>query len=413
MDILIAGGGIGGLATALALSRNGHRVRVFDDRPAQATDVGAGIQLSPNATRILSAWGLGEAVDAAAFHPQRISMRDGKSRRRLMSLPLGETLRARHGFPYLHIHRGDMRQILHDAVVVQCGDVVRPALRAIGLSQAEGRPRLHFADGSHAEGDVVIGADGLRSAIREVLFGADRPRFTGYVAWRGLADAAHAGKLGLEPEVASFMAPGAHVVTYFVRGGHAVNFVGVFERSEPPGESWENEGARASLARDMLPFHDDLRELSRLIARPLLWPLFDRAPLPRWSVGCATLLGDACHPMLPFLAQGACMAMEDAAVLARCLENVVGPGAIAKALLRYEAARKARTARVQAEARAQGRFFHQAKSPARALTRTIMGLGSRLAPNLALSRYDWLWSHDALTAPLPNEGHGSSGRPAG
>jgi len=401
MDILIAGGGIGGLAAALTLSRNGHRVRVFDDRAPDAADVGAGIQLSPNATRVLASWGLGEAVDAQAFYPQRISLRDGRTRRRLMSLTLGEKLRARHGFPYLHIHRGDMRRILLEAVIAACGDVVSAGTRVTGLSQVEGRPRLHLADGMHAEGDVVIGADGLRSAIRHVLFGADRPRFTGYVAWRGLADAARARHLNIEPEAASFMAPGAHAVTYFVRGGHAVNFVGVFERTDPPEEIWENEGARAMLARDMAPFHEDLRELSSLIERPLLWPLFDRMALPRWSAGCATLLGDACHPMLPFLAQGACMAIEDAAVLARCLENVSGANAISGALQRYEQARKARTARVQAEARAQGKFFHAKATPMRGLTRTIMGLGSGLAPNLALSRYDWLWGHDALTVALP------------
>lgn len=401
MDILIAGGGIGGLAAALSLARRGHRVRVFDDRAPVETDVGAGIQLSPNATRILSSWGLGEAVDASAFHPQRISLRDGITRRRLMSLPLGERVRARHGFPYLHIHRGDMRRILLEAVLAECGDVVRSSARVAGVSQIDGRPRLHLADGRQEEGDVVIGADGLHSVIRHVLFGADRPRFTGYVAWRGLADATRARHLNIEPEAASFMAPGAHVVTYFVRNGHFINFVGVFERSEPPDESWENEGARAQLARDMAPFHEDLRELSKLIERPLLWPLFDRMALPRWSAGCATLLGDACHPMLPFLAQGACMAIEDAATLARCLDNVSGPQAITGALERYERARKSRTARVQAEARAQGRFFHAPKTPVRTATRTIMGLGSHLAPNLALSRYDWLWGHDALTAALP------------
>lgn len=401
MDILIAGGGIGGLAAALALSRNGHRVRVFDDRALDEADVGAGIQLSPNATRILSSWGLGEAVDASAFHPQRISLRDGATRRRLMSLSLGERVRARHGFPYLHIHRGDMRRILLEAVLAACGDVVRSSTRVTGLSQTDGRPRLHMTDGSQHEGDVVIGADGLRSAIRHVLFGADRPRFTGYVAWRGLADASRARHLNIEPEAASYMAPGAHVVTYFVRGGNFVNFVGVFERTEPPAEIWENEGARAQLARDMAPFHEALRELSTLIERPLLWPLFDRMTLPRWSAGSATLLGDACHPMLPFLAQGACMAIEDAAVLARCLENVSGVEAVTRALQRYEQARKARTARVQAEARAQGRFFHAKTGLTRSLSRAIMGLGAQVAPNLALSRYDWLWGHDALTAALP------------
>ncbi len=401
MDVLIAGAGIGGLSAALALARGGASVRVFEQRGSSDADVGAGIQLSPNAMRVLASWGLGEAVDAAAFHPQRISLRNGRTLRRTASLVLGDRLRARHGFPYLHIHRGDLRNILFEALIAERGNIVAADTRIEAVLPGATRPQLRLADGRTVAGDVLIGADGIRSITREALFGADAPRFTGYVAWRGLVDAARARHLGIEPEAASYMVQGAHVVTYFVRSGNAINFVGVAERTEPPDETWENEGARSAFARDMAPFHPALRALAGMIERPLLWPLFDRAPLPHWSKGAITLLGDACHPMLPFLAQGACMAIEDAAVLSRCLQGASGPQEIASALIRYEQARKARTARVQAEARAQGRFFHTKAAPMAAITRAIMGAGARFAPNLALSRYDWLWGHDALAAPLP------------
>lgn len=403
MKILIAGGGIGGLAAALCLARAGHDVRVFEQGDGD-DHVGAGIQLSPNATRILFRLGLGEALDAIAFRPQRIVLRNGTTLRAIAAIPLADAIRSRHGAPWLHVHRGDLRQILAEALRARHGDVVMSSRRVTKVGSMDANPCLVFADGASAAGDMIVGADGVHSQVRAGLFGPESPRFTGYVAWRGLVDASRVADLGLLPEVSSYMNPGAHAVTYFVRSGTLVNFVGVVERDDWREESWDATGTRAALARDMAAFHPVIRKLAAEIDAPLQWALYDRAPLPRWSRGCVTLLGDACHPMLPFLAQGACMAIEDASILARVISPLAGtppqPHAIAAALVTYEQARKPRTSRVQAAARAQGRFFHRRRTPIRTLTHMAMSIGARLAPGLARSRYDWLWAYDADNAPI-------------
>ncbi|MDB5480609.1 MAG: monooxygenase [Caulobacteraceae bacterium] len=255
-----------------------------------------------------------------------------------------------------------------------------------------------FDDGDRAGGDVAVGADGIHSRVRAALLGPESPQFTGHVAWRGLVPADRLRGAGLRPVVTSWMAPHSHAVTYFVRRGELVNFVGVTEHQAWRSESWTERGDKAELLRDFAHWHPTVRAIVEAIDEPYRWALFVRPPLPKWSEGRVTLLGDACHPMLPYMAQGAVMAIEDGCVLARCLKS--RPGDVPGALKDYEATRLPRTAKVQAGARAAGARLHLSDPLARLKTYGRMGLDARLAPRKAASAGDWLMAYDATQGNL-------------
>jgi salicylate hydroxylase len=396
MKIVVAGAGIGGLAAALALARTGHDVEVIERAPALA-DIGAGIQISPNAVKALRALGIGARIEAAASHPQFLQLRLGRSGLRVFSIPMGETAVRRYGAPYLHLHRADLLEILR-AAAVEAGVTLRLGARLLAYAEQGGEVRIDLADGGQMRADLVVGADGMRSAVRRQMLGDDKPRFTGSIAWRMLAPAGAAPDL---PHGAIVWAgPGRHAVTYRVRGGELINFVGVTEESPPalaPPEGWNEPGDPAVLQRAFAGWADPLPAIVASGGQCRRWPLFDRDPLPRWAEGRVVLLGDACHPMPPFQAQGAAMAIEDAFVLARCLAEAGEPEA---ALLRYRLLRAPRTARVLESARANMAVFHRSGPFSQALTYGPMMLADRLLPAIVRSRQDWIYGYDATAAML-------------
>ena len=392
MIVLIAGAGIGGLAAALSLHQAGFEVRVFE-RASELAEVGAGIQVSPNGARVLHALGLEAALNEVVFRPEAVELRLHRSGLVVSRNPLGRRIASRYGAPYYHVHRADLHRVLERAVRDRCGEVIEVGRAVEDVIQHSDGAELRLSDGTLEIGSVVIGADGIHSRVREALFGREQPTFTGNVAWRGVVPVERLRGADLRPVVTSWMAPHRHAVTYFLRRGELVNFVGVTERSDWTSESWIELGHRQDLLRDFEGWHPTVRAIVQAIDEPYRWALFAREPLPRWSEGRVTLLGDACHAMLPFMAQGAVMAIEDGAVLASCL--AAGRDDVAGALRRYERLRLPRTARVQAAARAQGNVFHTSTPLGRLSTFGAMGLASRFRPRKVAGRSDWLMSYDA------------------
>ncbi|MFN0184825.1 MAG: FAD-dependent monooxygenase [Aquabacterium sp.] len=386
-DVLIAGGGIGGLTAALCLARRGHAVRLFERAPAIA-ETGAGLQLSPNATRVLHDLGLQQALGAVAFVPQCTEMRHWRSGRLIGQQPLGETVRERYGHPYLHVHRADLVHLLEQALGAEPRVRLQVGAQVDGVHQ-DARSASVVVDGGVVSGDILIGADGIRSVVREALFGPERARFTGQVAWRLTlpVDALPAGLL--PPVTGVWWGPGRHLVHYNLRQGTLVNLVCVVEQAGWTVESWTEPGDPADLRAAFEGWHPTIQQLVGAARAGALfrWALFDRPPMPAWGRGRITLLGDACHPTLPFLAQGAAMAIEDAAVLAACLSSSGDAGA---ALARYARLRRPRTAAIQRGSRRNATVFHLSGVPAWLRDRVV---GWAVGRSL-----DRLYRYDALRA---------------
>ena len=380
--VLIAGGGIGGLTLALCLAEHGCPTQVFE----QATEFGepgAGIQLSPNCVRVLHWLGLEEALQAKAFLPQAIQFRHWRSGRVIAQQALGEAARRKYGFPYYHMHRGDLLALLAKAAA-HPGIALRTGMRVEGLEQDEKSVTVHLEEGS-CRGRALVGADGIRSTVRASLFGPQAPLFTGNVAWRMLVPSERLPAGRIPPAAVCWWGPGRHFVHYYVRRGALVNALCVVEKAGWEVESWTERGEWEELKEDFAGWHADVQLLIDCADRDSLrkWALFDRPPMPRWGRGRATLLGDACHPMLPFMAQGAAMAIEDAAVLSRCLS---GAEELAGALRRYEALRRPRTALVQRHSRRNAKLFHLSGLQAWLRDRAAGPMVGRVAERLF--RYD-------------------------
>ena len=390
MKVLIAGGGIGGITAALCLLEAGHDVTVFE-RNLALTTVGAGIQISPNGVKVFERLGLKSELDAIAFRPQALEMRLGRSGLKLFSIPMREEALRRYGAPYYHIHRADLLSILSNTLPPRA---LHLGKELASITHSRDAVTVVFDDGSKAWGDLLIGADGIHSRVREQLFGPAAPRFTGNVAWRLLVPASNLPKNLIPPTATIWVGPGRHAVTYYLRRGELVNFVGIVERSDWQNESWIERGDIKELAADFAFWSNPITALIAQAGEAYRWALFDREPLAHWSQGHVTLLGDACHPMLPFLAQGAVMAIEDAWVLSRQLKlNKEIPAA----LTAYEAVRKPRTTRAQRGARSQTGIYHKQRMPAQLATYGPMWLAARLTPGVVHARQDWLYKFDVTT----------------
>ncbi|SEQ00225.1 salicylate hydroxylase [Solimonas aquatica] len=384
---LIVGAGIGGLSAALTLARSGWRITLVE-QTAEPSEVGAGLQISPNASRVLLSLGLGEALEACACHPLALEMRSAQNGRLLSRMPLGESMRQRYGAPYLHLHRADLHGVLLQAAreLAQIECVFNA--RVILVEQNASRVSLCIANGRELQADLLIGADGIHSLVRATLFGAEHARFTGCVAWRGVIPASRLRDADIPRSAALWLGPGAHFVHYYLRRGELLNFVAVTECEGWEVESWTQKGEYRELFDE---FGDWPAPVSRIIeaadpAACFKWALFDRPPMPQWSQGRVSLLGDACHPTLPFMAQGAAMAIEDAAVLASCLRR---SAAIPGALLEYEQLRRARTAEIQNTSRDNKRRYHYRGAAAWARDLAMPALQGALARKLdALYGYD-------------------------
>lgn len=391
MHILIIGAGISGLAAALALARKGHEVRVFE-RADGLHEVGAGLQLGPNAMRALAQSGVADAVAAAGQRPQAITLRDGRSAREILKIPLGDAALRRWGAHYVAVHRADLVAILHSALEVeQPGALVTGcAVEQIDAEAAQ----VVTAEGQTLSGDIIIGADGIHSQVRTALFGTEVARFTGHVAWRALIAVAKDDPAAPPAGVGAWLGPRRHAVTYRVRPG-LVNFVGVTEQADWREEGWNLPGDPDRLRANFAGWDPIIRLLAR-VDQPLRWALHDRKPMRAWHKSRAVLIGDACHPMLPFLAQGAAMGIEDGHALAELLPMADDSSAIEAALTRFFALRQPRTARVQANARANGVDFHKGNPLATLAMRLPLGRAASARPDAVMARWDWLYGGGPL-----------------
>jgi salicylate hydroxylase len=348
--INIIGAGIGGLCTALALQRAGMTVRVFE-LSRELGEVGAGLSLSPNATAGLHHLGLADELARIGWTPASFGVRHYQTGELLVDNTLEMTRENATGSPYYMVHRADLHALLLDSVRANDPQCIFLQHEFTGLEQTVTSVTAQFANAISAPSDLLIGCDGIRSTVRECLFGAESPLFTGYIAWRGLVPAARVNPASMTPESGICIGPGKTFTRYLLGKRQLINYVAVAQRSGWAMESWALHSDINEVLDEFSEFHSSMREI--LAATPpencYKWALFDRDPLPRWSMGRATLAGDAAHPMLPFMGQGAVMAIEDAVVLGRCLRAA---DSIEEALHRYEAARIERSSLVMLESRA-------------------------------------------------------------
>ena len=385
--VLIAGGGIGGLASSIALGRCGIETAVLE-RSGFAEETGAGIQLGPNATRALRELGVLGAIEPHAFKPEAIWIYDGPSGRRLASVPLGKRAEERYGAPYLTLHRADLHAGLRAAAEKLATVALRPRFEVAAIEADSGQVVVQGAGGGKAEGASLIGADGLWSTVRSLVMKEASLRFAGATAWRALVPRKGLPSPFDAPVVGLWLGPRSHLVHYPVRGGRDLNVVAVAEGGVGT-QGWNQSGNAEALLSSFTRWGKDSKSLLERAEGWRSWSLYRLAPLRSWSAGRVALLGDAAHPVLPFLAQGAALAIEDAITLARCIE--ICPGDPSAAFLRYEALRRPRAARVQRLSRRFGWIYHLS-GPMRLARNLVL---ERRNEESALKSFDWLYGKDS------------------
>jgi len=392
----IIGGGIGGMALAGALTKFGIDFHLFERAPAFG-EIGAGVQVTPNAVKVIRALGLWSDLRDVSFLPQSIVGRDWKSGAVNFRTPLIDECPRLYGAEFFHTHRADLHRILQSIAPSASLHLSAPCVSATETGDAA---IAKFADGTEFKADILVGADGLHSVVRKSLFGDLPPRFTGNMCWRALIPFEGAPPLDfVSPDSSFWLGPKGHVVTYYVRSGRAINLVAIRETDSWVEESWNVPSNREELAAGFPNWHPKLQKLFSRAESVFKWGLFDRDPMESWSSNRITLVGDAAHPMLPFLSQGAAMAIEDAYVLARVLSQVADP---VEALKRYELLRMPRTSRVQLESRKRGRTYH-VDSPVQKLFRnTLYSLRQMINPHTSGIQASWVYAYDATTEPLVN-----------
>jgi 3-hydroxybenzoate 6-monooxygenase len=358
LPVLVVGGGIGGLAAALALGRKGLKVRVFE-QGSEFKEIGAGIQLGPNVYRMFELLGLTGEIERYSVHPDNMVMMDGLTGEEVIRLPVGgAAFRERFGgYLYGVIHRADLHQVFLDACMGEKNVELNVLAKALRFEQADGSVTLHVDGGGKVEGCALIGADGLWSRVRNQLLGDDKPRVSGHIAYRAVLPRAEVPADLWQNNVVLWAGPKTHLVHYPLRRGELYNLVAVFH-SDKYEEGWNVYGDPQELEQK---FSSERPEVKRLLAKInawKMWVLCDREPVREWSRGRVTLLGDAAHPTLQYMAQGANMAIEDAVVLAACVE--LSGRDWEKAFLRYQDERYLRTARVQITSRYYGDLYHAA-----------------------------------------------------
>ena len=361
-QLLIAGGGIGALAAALSSARAGWQVRLYE-KAEVFSEVGAGLQLGPNATRILQGWGLGQALERLAAFPDKLLVRSAPSGRELASLSLGSRCQQRYGAPYATLHRADLHSMLLDSVRLRPEVKLHLNSPVTGYTDTPEGVQLAWADGYSVEGDALIGADGLWSQVRLQTLEDHVAQPTGHLAYRALVRQSDLPKSLRSQQVSVWLGPDMHLVSYPVRAGEWLNVV-MFTQGQVPDDhqDWDHAGLRDNVLTATAGHCAELTALVEAVPAWRLWALCDRPPVAsaaQMALGRVALLGDAAHPMPPYLAQGAGMAIEDAAELGRCLAGVVKPVAdVPLALRRYALNRWQRNARVQARAVRNGEIFH-------------------------------------------------------
>ena len=389
--ITVIGAGVAGLAVARALALRGASVTLLE-QAAAVKDIGAGIQISPNGAAVINALGLGPRLAAHSLPAQSVSLRDGLTDKAVLTMDLTRD-RERHGF-YL-IHRADLITLLLDGAVEAGVDIqLGQEIESVDLSGLA--PVVHLMDGTTTKTAVLIGADGLHSQVRTALNGAETPFFTHQVAWR----ATILNRASDVPVVEVHMGPGRHLVSYPLRGAQLRNIVAVEERAGWTAESWSLQDDPANLQRAFASFSPKVRDWLTLVEKPNLWGLYRHPVAAVWHkvtpAGGAVILGDAAHPSLPFLAQGANMALEDAWSLAHA---IAGNASLGSAFSSYQAARKPRTAAIVAVANTNARAYHLSGAPRR-FAHLGLRIGGSIAPNFALRRFDWIYRHDVTQGQI-------------
>ena len=371
-NIAIIGAGIGGLAASACLRKVGIETTIYEQAPAFAR-IGAGIQMTPNAMRVLYAIGVGDRIRTDAFEPPHLRNRDFDTGNLTNDHPLGPDALKRYGVPYLLMHRGDLHASLHGVVP---DETIRYDHKLSGIDQSKSCVTLTFENGETVAADAVIASDGVHSVVRDWMLDAEPPQFTGRLAYRTVFPASLMNGHELMDGCAKWWGPDRHIIIYYVTAAPDEIY---FTTSQPePGfqvESWSATGDVNELRAAFAQFHPDVRAVLNACPSVHKWAIFERDPLPTWNDGNVTLLGDACHPMTPYMAQGAANALEDAAVLSRCLADG-GTDDFSAAFKRFETVRKPRTSKVQATSH-RNDFMREKTDP------------------------DWVYAYDAWTVDLP------------
>lgn len=388
--ILIAGAGLGGLAAASSLMKAGHDVEIYEQAPA-LSEVGAGIQVSANAMHVLRGLGLEQAIRAVGVSPGAYVFRLHDTGEVIQRFSLAEEHERVNGAPYTQLHRADFHEILAGKARELKPNVVNLNHAVTGFTENDNGVELKFANGKSAKGDILIGADGLKSVVRRQMFGDQKATYTGDAAWRVIVPVERLPKDFLEPVMSVFMGPGGHAVCYYLRGGKVLNFVGIIETDDVQEESWTVKMPWDRLKADFEGWHPVIQTVIDKADKDqcFRWSLHNRPPIYDWSSKRVTLLGDSAHPTLPYLAQGAVMAIEDGAVLARALGMVDD---IPQALQLYQRNRVERTAKIVTQSSDNRRLFHL---PSQDAIRAEFAKRDEGA-----DRNKWLYSYNPLTVEL-------------
>lgn len=390
LKVIVVGAGLGGLTAAACLIRAGHDVEVYEQAPVLA-EVGAGIQISANPMHVLADLGLKDQIMAVGVRPGAYVFRLHDTGEELQRFNLAADHERMHGQPYNQIHRADLHEIIAAKVLALKPNAIRLNARATHFTESDTGVELFFADGTSAKGDMLVGSDGLKSVVRRQMFGDQPATYTGDGAWRITVPIERVAKPHLEHVMSVFMGPGGHCVCYYLRSGSLLNFVGCIETDEVSEESWTMRFPKERLRRDLAGWHPAIQAIVDAADEDgcFRWSLHNRPPVRDWSTKRVTILGDAAHPTLPYLAQGAAMAIEDGAVLTRALQM---EGSIPAALQRYQRNRIDRTARVVETSTFNRRLFHL---PSVAEMRAAFANRKE-----GEDRNAWLYSYNPLTVPL-------------
>jgi salicylate hydroxylase len=386
--VAIIGGGIGGLSAALALQQRGIEVEVYE-QSSQLREIGAGVNLSPNALKAFRALGIEAAAQAIGFEPEYQVIRSWKSGRIIYRQARKGALTARFGAGHLTVHRADLLEVLSRPLPER---IFRLGARCTAVVPGARSAAARFADGSEIEADIIVGADGIRSVVRESLFGPEAPRFTGCVCWRGLVPIDRVPRGLISGDSTMYMGPHGHVVHYLVRRGELVNIVAHYDSDAWTEESWTHECDRSELMQTYAGWHDSLLRLYECTDRYYKWALYDRDPPEQWSKGHATLLGDSAHAMLPYLGQGACMAIEDGYILAAAIDHM--PNDVNAALALYERMRVPRTRRTVLGSRERAKLNHLASPWARLKRNAAFAVRRLFDSDATAFGADWLYDYD-------------------
>jgi salicylate hydroxylase len=383
ISIAVIGGGIGGLTAAISLLQAGYDVQVFE-QSRLLSEVGAGINIGPNASRLLIRLGLGEECTKVAFRSPFFHQRRWQDGKTLTKTPLGETIEKEFGAPHYIFHRGELHALLARAVPA---GRVHLSHRCTGVEQRDGKVFAQFANGASIGFDALVAADGIHSSVRKALLGSERPRFA-CRAYRGLIPAERVADIPREST--AWLGPGRHLVHYFVSAGKFLNFVGHVEQEDWISESWTEPGSVDDLRAAYAGWHPQVQRVIDAVDETFVWAVMDRKPLDRWTFGRVTMLGDACHPMLPFMGQGGAQAIEDAVALTACLQK--SGDDVESGLKLYESVRLPRANQIQTQSWDNKTRFHMPDGLGQIERDAAMAKGMTDWSYRAVA---WVYGHDA------------------